>query len=100
MIDRALADLASGASRTGVVDVAPALDTLPETGAKMEYVIGYLIAATLMLVVLYWVIRSAVRDALIDHYKVVHRFEAFGEWVPNSTTWKQAPHLPTANAEA
>lgn len=57
----------------------------------MEFVAAYLIVTTLVLVVLYWVIRSAVRDALLDKYKVVHRFETFGEWVPNSGTWKQAP---------
>jgi hypothetical protein len=36
------------------------------------------------LFVFYWVIKTAIRHALISHYKTVRLFEKTGEWQPGS----------------
>lgn len=43
------------------------------------------------LAITYWIILSAVRTALTQHYKMVRRFEATGEWLRPWGSWKQAP---------
>jgi hypothetical protein len=52
------------------------MDLVPLLIAAFIYAIG--------LIVLYFVIRAAVRGGLSDHYKTVRAFEATGKWSPGN----------------
>jgi hypothetical protein len=68
------------------------LNTLvADKGAAMEFVLVYLISAAISLAILYAVITAAVKSALFAHYKVVRWYEATGEWLPRTGSWKDAP---------
>ena len=57
----------------------------------MEFLILYIVGAVLGFAILYSVINTAVRNALVQHYKVVRWYEATGEWLPRAGGWKEAP---------
>jgi hypothetical protein len=57
----------------------------------MEYLVAYVIVAAIGFAILYAVIRSAVRAALFDHYKIVRWYEQTGEWRTVAAFWKNPP---------
>ena len=46
------------------------------------FIVLYIIAAAVGLCITYLVIRAAVMNALISHYKTVRLYEATGNWEP------------------
>ena len=59
----------------------------------MEGLLIYLVGVFLGLAILYVVIHSAVKSALFAHYKVIRWYEATGEWLPRTGSWKVAPSV-------
>ena len=59
----------------------------------MEFVLVWLISAGISLAILYAIINAAVKSALFAHYKVVRWYEATGEWLPRTGSWKEAPSV-------
>jgi hypothetical protein len=57
----------------------------------MEYVVVYFIASVIALMITFIIIRSAVRAAMIEHYKIVRWYEGTGEWRTTLGHWKDAP---------
>jgi hypothetical protein len=53
--------------------------------------LAYIIGAIISLVVLYYVITAAVKQALVSHYKTVRWFEQTGEWRPGPTSVRATP---------
>jgi hypothetical protein len=64
----------------------------------MELAVVVVFALAVTLVVMYVVIKSAVRAALLDHYKTVRWYERTGEWLVGPFRSKDAPR-PFARAK-
>jgi len=56
----------------------------------MEYVYVSILSTLIGLAILYGIILTSVRNALTQHYKMVRRFEATGEWLHPWGKWTDA----------
>jgi len=57
----------------------------------MEYILVSILSTLIGLAILYGIILTSVRTALTQHYKMVRRFEATGEWLRPWGRWTDAP---------
>ena len=56
-----------------------------------DILLAYILGLVLGFAILFSVNFAAVRAAFFQHYKVVRWYEATGEWLPRTGSWKEAP---------
>lgn len=57
----------------------------------MELFLPYVLGVAISLALLYAVIVAAVKNAMLQHYKIVRWYEATGEWLPRAGGTREAP---------